>query len=203
MKEAFAKADFTIAGTEAYFSENVHKQISSGEDYTSVSMLKESTKLITAEKGISEIQKRVVITGYSQLDTSVTGFKVIEGDIKADGAVITDKTAKAWGAEIGDMLSFNTENGVKKIKVSAIVRYTKELMGPSSWNMAKYHHWAVAVPLPVVQNWFDLNGKIQAIQVKAENPNQLETVEEELDHLIKNNTEIYLQPMIVNFDTSV
>ena len=96
---------------------------------------------------------------------------------------------------------FWTENGVKEIKVSAIVKYTKDLMGPSSWNMAKYHHWAVAVPLPVVQNWFDLNGKIQAIQVKAENPNQLDMVEHELDHLVKSNTGIYMQPIIVNFDT--
>ncbi|MFJ8258298.1 FtsX-like permease family protein [Peribacillus asahii] len=201
LKEAFGKADFNIAGTDAYFSEDVHKQISSGEDYTSVAMLKGNTKLITEEKGISAIQKRVVLTGYSQLDTPVTGFNVIEGDLKAGGAVITDRTAKAWGAELGDTISFDTDNGVKKIQVSAIVRYTKELMGPSSWNMAKYHHWAVAVPLPVVQNWFDLNGKVQAVQVKADNPDQLKTVEQELDHLIKNNPEIYLQPIIVNFDT--
>ncbi|WP_338452658.1 FtsX-like permease family protein [Niallia oryzisoli] len=201
LKEAFGKADFNIAGTEAYFSEDIHKQMSSGQDYTAISLLKENTKLITEEKGISDIQKRVVLTGYSELNTSVTGFKVIEGDLKAGGAVITDRTAKVWSSKVGDTISFDTDSGVKKIKVTAIVQYTKDLMGPSSWNMAKYHHWAVAVPLPVVQNWFDLNGKIQAIQVKAENPNQLDTVEQALNHVVKSNNGIYMQPMVVNFDT--
>lgn len=201
LKEAFGKADFNIAGTEAYFSEDIYKQMSSSQDYTAISMLKESTKLITEEKGISDIQKRVVITGYSQLNTPVTGFKVIEGDLKAGGAVITDRTAKVWGSKVGDTISFNTDSGIKKIKVTAVVQYTKDLMGPSSWNMAKYHHWAVAVPLPIVQNWFDLNGKIQAIQVKAESPNQLEKVEQALNHVVKSNSGIYMQPIVVNFDT--
>ena len=200
LKEAFAKADFQIAGTEAYFSEDVYQRMSTSQDYTAISVLTQSTKLMNEEKGISDFQKRVVINGYSQLDTAVTNFKVIEGDLKAEGAVITDRTAKAWGSKIGDTISFETDNGVKKIKVSAIVKYTKDLMGPSSWNMAKYHHWAVAVPLSVVQNWFDLNGKIQAIQVRAYSPNQLDRVEHELEHLVKNNTGIYMQPMIVNFD---
>ena len=97
LKEAFAKADFNIAGTEAYFSEEVYKQMSSSPDYTAVSMLKETTKLIHEEKGISDIQKRVVITGYSQLDTAVTGFKVIEGDVNGGGAVITDRDSKCMG----------------------------------------------------------------------------------------------------------
>jgi putative ABC transport system permease protein len=201
LKEAFAKADFNIAGTDAYFSEEVHLEVAEGKDYTSVAMLKENTKLITDEKGVSDIQKRVMITGYSQLDTVVTDFKVIEGDLKADGAMITDRTAKAWGSEIGDTITFDTDNGVKEIKVTAIVKYTKDLMGPSSWNMAKYHHWAVALPLPVVQDWFDLNGKIQAIQVKADSPNQLDSVEHELNHLVKSNPDVYMQPMVVNFDT--
>lgn len=202
LKEAIAKADFNIAGTEAYFSEDVHKKMSSGKDYESVAMLKQNTKLMTNEKGVSSIQKRVVLTGYSQLDTTVTGFKVVEGDLKANGAVITDRTAKVWGSKIGDTVSFDTDNGVKRIKITAIVRYTKDLMGPSSWNMAKYHHWAVAVPLPTVQNWFHLNGKIQAIQVKAVNPNQLDTVENELDQFVKSTPGVYMQPMIINFDTA-
>jgi putative ABC transport system permease protein len=202
LKEAFAKADFNIAGTEAYFSEDIYKKLQQSDDFTSVAMLKENTKLVTEQKGISSIQKRVMVTGYSQFDTSVTGFKLIDGKLNADGALITDRTAEAWGTKVGDTIKFDTENGVKKIEVTAIVKYTKDLMGPSSWNMAKYHHWAVAVPLPVVQNWFDLNGKIQAIQVKAESPNQLEAVEHKLDHLVKSNTGVYLQPLVVNFDTA-
>lgn len=200
LKEAFAKADFNIAGTEAYFSEDIHKQLGKSDDFNSVAMLKENTKLVTEEKGISSIQKRVMVTGYSQFDTSVTGFKLIDGKLNAGGALITDRTADVWGAKVGDTITFDTKNGLKKIKVTAIVKYTKDLMGPSSWNMAKYHHWAVAVPLPVVQEWFDLNGKIQTIQVKAESPNLLESVEHTLDQLVKSNIGVYMQPMIVNFD---
>jgi putative ABC transport system permease protein len=201
LKEAFAKADYNIAGTDAYFSEDVHKQMENSEDYTSVAMLKENTKLVTEEKGVSSIQKRVVLTGYSQFDAPVNGFKVIEGDLSRDGAVITDRTAKVWESKIGDTITFDTDNGIKEIEITAIIKYTKDLMGPSSWNMAKYHHWAVAVPLPVVQEWFDLSGKIQSISVKAVSPNHLEEVEHVLDHLVKSNSGVYLQPIVVSFDT--
>ncbi|MHC0038311.1 FtsX-like permease family protein [Pseudoneobacillus sp. C159] len=200
LKEAFAKADFNIAGTKAYFSEDIHQQMANISNYTSVAILKENTKLVTKEKGISSIQKRVVITGYSQFDTPVTGFKLVDGKLNSDGAVITDRTAKVWGSKVGDTITFDTDNGVKKVKVSGIIKYTKDLMGPSSWNMAKYHHWAVALPLPVVQDWFNHKGKIQGISVKASNPNNLKEVEHELDHLVKSNSGIYLQPVVLDFD---
>ncbi|MFT4417077.1 FtsX-like permease family protein [Fredinandcohnia humi] len=198
IKEAFAKADFTIAGTEAYFSEDVYTEVDTIENATSVAFLKENTKLVVDEDEISSIQKRVVITGYSKLDTKVTGFKLIEGDLTAGGAVITDRTAKVWGSQVGDTITFDTDNGIKEIEISAIVKYTQELMGPSSWNMAKYHHWAVAVPLPVVQEWFALEDKIQGIQVKANHVKELESIEHEADHIVKSNSEIYMQPVVVN-----
>lgn len=201
LKQAFAKADFNLAGTDAYFSEDVYKQLEKNKNSTSVALLKGNAKLVTKEKGVSSIQKRVVLTGYSKLDTPVTGFSVIEGDLNSGGAVITDRTARAWKSEVGDKISFDTDNGVKEIEISAIVKYTKDLMGPSGWAMAKYHHWAVAVPLPIVQNWFGLNGKIQNIQVKAESTGDLKAVENELDHLAKRNSGIYMQPVVVNFES--
>jgi putative ABC transport system permease protein len=200
IKEAFAKADFTIAGTEAYFSENVLTQTESIENATSIALLKENTKLIVEDKEVSAIQKRVVITGYSKLDTPVTGFKRMEGDLNGKGAVITDRTAKVWGTKIGDSISIDTDHGVKEIEVSAIVKYTQDLMGPSSWNMAKYHHWAIAVPLPVVQEWFGHEGEIQGIQVRASDTESLAAVEQAVDQLVKNNANIYMQPVVVNVD---
>jgi putative ABC transport system permease protein len=200
IKEAFAKADFNIAGTEAYFSEEVYKDTVTINQATSVAYLKENTKLFVEDEEVTSIQKRVVVTGYSKLDTPVTGFKVIEGDLNAGGAVITDKTAKVWGSKVGDAISFDTDNGIKQIEISAIVKYTQELMGPSSWMMAKYHHWAVAVPLPVAQEWFELEGKIQAIQVRAENNESIQEIEHEIDHIVKESESIYMQPVVVNVD---
>lgn len=200
IKEAFAKADFNIAGTEAYFAEEVLTKMESIENATSVALLKENTKLVVDDEEISAIQKRVVITGYSKLDSPVTGFKLIEGDLNGKGAVITDRTAEVWGTKIGDSISLDTENGVKKIKVSAIVKYTQDLMGPSSWSMAKYHHWAIAVPLPAVQEWFGLEGKIQGIQVRATDSENLPAVEQAADQLVKNNANIYMQPVVVNVE---
>lgn len=201
LKEAFAKADYIVSGTEAYFPEDVHKQMQRNHDATSIAVLKHNTKLHTKEKGISSIQKRVALTGYSQMDTSVTDFKVIKGSLKSSGAVITDRTAEVWGSDIGDTISFDTDSGVKKLKISAIVKYTQELMGPSSWMMAKYHPWAVAVPLTVVQDWFGLNDKIQNIQVKTNNEENIATVEKQVDALVKSNEGIYMQPIVVNFDS--
>lgn len=200
IKEAFAKADFNIAGTEAYFSEDVYKQVETIEHATSVAILKENTKLVLDNEEVSSIQKRVVITGYSRLDTPVTNFKLMEGDLNAGGAVITDKTAKVWGSKIGDTISIDTENGVKEIEVSAIVKYTQELMGPSSWSMAKYHHWAIAVPLPLVQEWFGHEGEIQGIQVRVNNPESVAGVEKAADRIVKSNSGIYMQPVVVNVD---
>lgn len=200
IREAFAKADFNIAGTEAYLEKDVLTKMESIENATSVALLKENTKLVVDDKEISAIQKRVIITGYSKLDSPVTGFKLIEGDLNGKGAVITDRTAKVWGTKIGDSISLDTENGVKEIKVSAIVKYTQDLMGPSSWSMAKYHHWAIAVPLPAVQEWFGLERKIQGIQVKATNSESLPAVEQAAGQLVKHNANIYMQPVVVNVD---
>jgi putative ABC transport system permease protein len=200
IKEAFAKADFNIAGTEAYFSEEVYNQTETIEDATSVAFLKGNTKLVVKDEEVSSIQKRVVVTGYSKFDTPVTGFKLIEGDLNGEGAVITDKTAKVWGTKIGDPIYIETDNGVKELEVSAIVKYTQELMGPSSWSMAKYHHWAIAVPLPVVQEWFGLDGEIQGIQVKVSDTKSVAAVGQAIDQLVKSNTNIYMQPVVVNVD---
>ena len=105
-KGSLCKGRFQERRTEAYFSEDVYQRMSSSQDYTAVSMLKESMKVMSEEEGVSDIQKRVVVTGYSQLDTAATDFKVIDGDLKAGGAVITDRTAKVWGSEVGDTISF-------------------------------------------------------------------------------------------------
>jgi putative ABC transport system permease protein len=149
--------------------------------------------------GISSIQKRVDLSGYSNLDTPLTAFKVIEGDLVTSGAIITDRTAKVWKTSVGDTLTFDTDNGTKKIQVSAIVKYTSDLMGPSSWMMAKYHPWSVAVPLSVVQNWFDLPGKIQTIQIK--NPSDSQDVGWQAEAIAKRYGNIYLQPVVIDFDS--
>lgn len=139
MKAAFGKADFTINGEESYLSEEVHKEVEKLDHTTSISVIKETTKLHLEDKEISSIQKRVDISGYSRFDTALTDFKLIEGDLNADGAVITDRTAKVWKANVGDTISFDTDKGIKRIKVTAIIKYTVELMGPNNWGMAKYH----------------------------------------------------------------
>ncbi|WP_121663770.1 FtsX-like permease family protein [Metabacillus litoralis] len=200
VQKAFAKADFILAGTDAYFSEDVHKQMETIDGATSVALLKENTKLVVEEEEISSIQKRVVVTGYSKLDTTVTGFELIEGDLNGGGAVITDRTAKIWGSRIGDSISFNTDQGIKNIEVSAIIKYTQELMGPSSWNMAKYHHWAVALPLPVVQEWFGLEGQIQGIQGKANDRESVASVKQAADQIAKMNSDIFMQPVVININ---
>lgn len=198
LKAALGKADFSISGTDAYFSEDIHKEMEKSGDAISIAVLKQNTKLQTEEKGISAIQKRVVLSGYSSLDTPVTGFKTIAGDLQADGAVITDKTAAIWKKEVGDAISFETDNGVKTIKVTAIVKYTMEIMGPGNWNMAKYHHWSVALPLSVVQDWYGKSGKIDNVLVKALNSKDLNKVEAQVNAVAKGHEGIYMQPIVID-----
>ncbi|MFJ7726631.1 FtsX-like permease family protein [Neobacillus sp. NPDC097160] len=200
LKSAFGKADFNLNGTEAYFSEDVYKKVEKLDQSESIAILKKNTKLKMEVDGITSIQKRVDLSGYSDLDTPVTDFKVVKGNLTAGGAVITDRTAKVWKKDVGDTISFDTDNGMQRIKITAIVKYTVELMGPSSWSMANYHPWSVAVPLRVVQDWYGLTGKIQNIQVKAINGASINQVEKELDQFVKQVDGVYMQPVVIDFD---
>lgn len=199
LKAAFGKADFTLNGEKEYFSENLHEEVKKLNQTNSIAVIKENTKLHLKDKKVSAIQKRVDISGYSRFDTALTDFKLIEGNLKADGAVITDRTAKVWKKGVGDTISFETDKGLKSIKVTAIIKYTVELMGPNNWGMAKYHPWTVAVPLEVVQDWFDVSGQIGSVQIKAVDGN-LEDLEHQLEHFVKGQEGIYLQPVVVDMD---
>ena len=201
LKAAFAKADFTVAGTEAFFSEDVFEQVEQVENAVSVAALQQSAELHWEADGVSAIQKRVDLKGYSRLDTPITNFKLIEGKLDGGGAVITDRTSKAWGLSVGDKVSFDIDGKVREVPIAGVVKYTVELMGPSSWSMAKYHPWSVALPLPTMQEWFDLTGKIEAVQVKTAPGADVSRLEGELDHLAEHAGNVYVQPIIVDFDS--
>ena len=201
LKSTFGKADYTIGGTEPYFGEEALESAQAVDGATAVGVLKESTRLQTEREGLSDIQKRVDLTGYSDLNTPLTAFKVIEGTLSNDGAVITDRTANAWKAKVGDTVTMDTDDGPRAIEISAIVKYTVELMGPSSWTMAKYHPWSVAVPLPVMQDWFGRAGEIQNIQVKVDREADIETIGQKLEGVAKQYGDIYVQPVVIDFDT--
>lgn len=200
LKQTFGKADFNLNGSEAYFSEQIYKDVKGLNQASAVAVLKENSKLHLEQNGVTAIQKRVHLTGYSKLDTPITDFKVIEGSLKSDGAVITDRTAKVWKKEVGDTISFDTDNGIKTIKITAIVNYTVELMGPSSWMMSKYHPWSVAVPLTVVQDWYNLSGKIDNVQIKAASESSIKLVEKQLDAFVKQYDGIYMTPVVLDFE---
>lgn len=200
LKEAFGKADFSVFGTEAYFEEGIYEDVSRIEEIQAVSFLKQSSTLIWEEEGITAIQKRVDVKGFSRLDTALTGFKVVEGDLSGNGAVITDRTAKVWDAKAGDRITFATDNGIQELNITAIVKYTAELMGPSSWMMAKYHPWTVAVPLDSLQEWYGKPGEVESILVKAEPGADLEAIGQQLDELAKGDGAVYIQPTVLDFD---
>ncbi|CAN7765460.1 FtsX-like permease family protein [Paenibacillus sp. LjRoot153] len=199
LKAAFGKADYLISGTEAFMPEDVYKDVETMNNTASVAVLKQSTNLHVEQEGISAIQKRVELSGYSRLDTPLTNFSVIKGSLTSGGAVITDRSAKAWHADVGDTLSFDTDQGIKSIQVSAIVKYTVELMGPSNWGMAKYHHWAAAVPLSILQEWFGLNGKIQNVHIKSVHESDRNALEQQVNELVKRYGNMYMQPVLVDF----
>lgn len=199
LKAAFGKADYLISGTEAYMPEAVLHDAEKLNDTAAIAVLKQNTKLHLEQEGISGIQKRVELSGYSNMDTPLTNFKVVQGSLTEGGAVITDRTAKAWNTKVGDTISFDTSQGTKSIQVSAIIKYTVELMGPSGWMMAKYHHWAVAVPLSVVQDWYGLGGKIQNVHIKAEQESDRNEVERQANELVKRYGNMYMQPVLVDF----
>ncbi|WP_201317649.1 FtsX-like permease family protein [Paenibacillus sp. EPM92] len=201
LKAAFGKADYSIFGTEAYFSEEVFREVQKLGDTASVAVLKQNTKLYLEEEGITAIQKRVDLSGYSHLDTPLTNFKTIKGSLVTGGAIITDRTAKVWKADVGDTISLETDKGIRRIQISAIVKYTAELMGPSSWTMAKYHPWSVAVPLPVLQDWFGLSGKIESVQIKSLPGPDVMAVQQKIDELANRYENIYMQPVVIDFNS--
>jgi putative ABC transport system permease protein len=201
LKAAFGKADYTINGTEAYFSQATLSEAQKLDGTVSVAYLKENTELHLEQEGITALQKRVDLGGYSRMDTPLTSFRLIEGSLTGGGAVITDRTAKVWRVGVGDQISFNTDTGIQPIEVSAIVKYSKELMGPSSWSMAKYHPWTVVVPLEKLQEWYGLSGQIQSIQIKLLPGTEAADAEQRIEQLVKQHEDIYMQPVILDFET--
>ncbi|MGO0063000.1 FtsX-like permease family protein [Brevibacillus fluminis] len=202
LKAAFGKADYTVSGTAEYFPETVHDEIGKLQHIASVAVVKQPATLHWEQEGVASIQKRVEISGYSNLDTPVTAFQVVEGNLSSGGAIITDRTASVWKTGVGDTITFDTVNGKKQIQIAAIVKYTAELMGPSSWSMAKYHPWAVAVPLHKAQEWFDLPGKIQNVQIKTLPQADSHVLQERLNELAKRYGNIYTQPVVIQFDST-
>lgn len=199
LKAAFGKADYLVSGTEAYMPEEVFHDFEKLDKTASIAILKQNTKLYLEQEGISALQKRVELSGYSRMDTQLTNFQVVKGSLTSGGAVLTDRTAKAWKTDVGDTISFDTVQGTKSIRVSAIVKYTAELMGPSSWMMAKYHPWSAAVPLSVLQDWFGLAGKIQNVQIKSLHETDRNAVEQQASELVKRYGNMYMQPVLVDF----
>ncbi|WP_309119586.1 FtsX-like permease family protein [Paenibacillus sp.] len=198
MKAAFGKADFSINGTEPYFSEDVLQDVQQIEGAVSIATMKQASNLVLENEDIAAIQKRVDLKGYSRLDTPLTGYKVLDGTLTEDGAVITDRTAGVWNAKVGDPIAIETDAGVQEIRIDAIVRYTADLMGPSNWMMAKYHPWTVAVPLDLVQEWFDRTGEIESVQIKLLPGADAAQTEARLDERVKKDDSVYLQPILLN-----
>jgi putative ABC transport system permease protein len=201
LKATFGKADFTLNGTDTYFPQSVHAEVEKLGGAISIAGARQSTKLHLDKEGISAIQKRVDLTGFSRMDTPLTNFKVVSGSLKDGGAVITDRTARVWKVKPGDMIAFDTDRGIREIRISAVVRYTVELMGPGNWMMAKFHPWSVAVPLSVLQDWFNLDGRIQSILVKADAGADPGTIGQKLDELARRDGSVYMQPVVLDYST--
>ncbi|CAN7764904.1 ABC transporter permease [Paenibacillus sp. LjRoot153] len=199
LKAAFGKADYLVSGTDTYMPEEVFHDFEKLDKTASIAVLKQSTKLYLEQEGISALQKRVELSGYSRMNTQLTNFQVVKGSLTSDGAVITERTSKAWKTDVGDTISFDTVQGTKSIRVSAIVKYTAELMGPSSWMMAKYHPWSAAVPLSVLQDWFGLAGKIQNVQIKSLHESDRNALEQQASEFVKHYGNMYMQPVLVDF----
>jgi len=200
LKDAIGKADYTISGTDTYMPEDVRRSVEALDGVVSVAILRQPASIVTNAEGVAAIQKRVDLKGYSDFDTALSNFRVVNGSLGERGAVISDRTAQAWNVDVGDAIAFETDDGVKELTVSAVVGYTFELMGPSSWMMAKYHPWTVVVPLEDVQSWFGLEGKLSEIQVKAADGNVAEAGQR-IDELTQSREGIYMQPVIVDFDS--
>ncbi|HZG57430.1 FtsX-like permease family protein [Paenibacillus sp.] len=200
LKEAFGKADFSIYGTDATFSADVLHDVEHVEGGTAIATIMQATKMIVEDERVTEIQKRVDLKGYSRLDTPLTGYKVVSGSLAGGGAVITDRTARVWNASVGDTIALDTDTGVQTVRIDAIVAYTVDLMGPSSWTMAKYHPWTVAVPLPLVQAWFDREGEIESVQIKALPGADKARLEAQLKALAMRDGSIYMQPFVLDVD---
>ncbi len=200
LKAAFGKADYTLNGTEPYISQDVLHDVEHIEGAAAVATMMQAANLVLDNDAVAAIQKRVDLKGYSALDTPLTGYKVVEGSLTGGGAVITDRTAGVWNAEVGDPITLETDVGIQDIRIDAIVRYTADLMGPSSWTMAKYHPWTVAVPLAKVQEWFDREGEIESVQIKALPGADESLLEARLDELAKRDESVYLQPIVLDVD---
>ncbi|WP_010094087.1 FtsX-like permease family protein [Ornithinibacillus scapharcae] len=186
-------ADFWIQGTERFFS--MDELDAFAERMEIEEGLASLTKhgFVEMETDFPE-QASVRLTGISHFDNGIHELPVMKGDIKKEGLVITENTAKLWNKDIGDSVSFQD---MGSIEITAIVAEGAMLNSPKDMETAMLRDFRVMVPLKTLQEWTGMENQISEYRFKVDSdfnsPELLDAYQSELDE-----TNLFVQPIVVD-----
>lgn len=192
-------ADFVVMGTNYSFEDRYSSKIQQTEGVSdTLSLYSQQAELKKASLDqLDTITGRVRLMGVDSIDSSMLDLSPVKGDLKDEGIVLNETTARLWNTKVGDKLTFQLNDESRTIRVAAIVNNSPLLSGPTSWEGADAETWKAVIPLDILQDWIDAPNQVQEILVKQAEGVDPKRLQDRLTDRIDDN-EVYAQPVVID-----
>ncbi|MEW4327026.1 FtsX-like permease family protein [Rossellomorea marisflavi] len=192
-------ADYSILSEKDTFPEGVLELALKNDQISSATGLIHKQSYLELKANEQSLdQQRMRLTGLSTLDNELLSLDEVFGDIHDDGLILPATSAEILGMKVGDEITFRVPDGMKEIKVTAIVKDTPLLEGPTDWDDATNRNWRGIVPLATLQQWYGLDGYIQEVRLNVDDPSSMDDVVKDLHATLQPYDDVYLQKIVLD-----
>ncbi|MDF1999863.1 ABC transporter permease [Peribacillus frigoritolerans] len=190
-------ADYSILTTKETLSGTTLDTVLKNKDVKSATGLMHRQSSIQLDEAHHAAERRLRLTGLSSLNNELLSLDVVSGNLKNEGIVIPESTAKLWGLKDDETLSLRFPSGEEKVKVSAVVKDTPLLEGPANWEEASNKNWRALAPISRVQEWYKEPGRMDEIRMKFKDSTRASDVVGALQKGI-NNDSLYFEKIVLD-----
>ncbi|MEW5570348.1 ABC transporter permease [Rossellomorea marisflavi] len=192
-------ADYSILSERDAFPEEVLDLVLKNEQVSSATGLIHKQSYVEMDSPEHSLdQKRMRLTGLSTLDNELLSLDAVSGDIHEEGLILPATSAEILGMKVGDEVTFRVPDGMKEIKVAAIVKDTPLLEGPNDWDDATNRNWRGIVPLSTLQQWYGLDQQIQEVRMHINDQYAMDPVVKDLHTALQPYDGVYLQKIVLD-----
>ncbi|MEN2467012.1 FtsX-like permease family protein [Ornithinibacillus sp. JPR2-1] len=186
-------ADFKIYGTERFFSANDLGDLPDRDEVTEGIALLTKQGFVDMETD-SPVQATVNFTGLSDFQNDIMPLPVKKGDVTKEGLILTENTAKLWGKDIGDTVSFQN---MGSLEVTAIVYEGGVLNSPKTMEAANFRDFEVIVPLAILQEWVGMSQQITEYRFQVDGILDPQELQAEYERDLAG-SDLFVQPVVVD-----
>lgn len=119
---------------------------------------------------------------------------VKKGDVTKEGLILTENTAKLWGKDIGDTVSFQN---MGSLEVTAIVYEGGVLNSPKTMEAANFRDFEVIVPLAILQEWVGMSQQITEYRFQVDGILDPQELQAEYERDLAG-SDLFVQPVVVD-----